>query len=831
MVQLMLALTLAETPEEASKNCRWGWRFIWRDDQMAAAACADLLIARGRSWAADFTEVATAATFRGESRRGVGEVTALVSPAVDAFDLPVPLTETYVLGWAGLLSWAHTYAAAENRGQWYPLTLLRSTPDGARPAYHLSESTTLSDCLDATPHLTELLCAAVDLPDALKDWAAFKGPNWDIHGTVRDVVAAGRLHRSRVLDRTLHALARDDRPHSQRALAQVLTGLDASATETKDRVPLLLNVIATAHGVVTGPLLELVLAADIDDADLVEFGTVILARPEKAQKQRLLAHLGKSTTGARQALLLMAAESEDAAFAAKAMAILGQDDETVASDVAVRGTQHGLPAWSHRVEPFAPGRWEPYPADESGLDRAASEAETWSRITTEAAYLDLVVRFGHRSLTRLRAAVGALPTPGWYSHVRTPFLVHHWVTTGDANRSYRRTGTSITFEAGVQKVEQHVHELRPPEHLAFTDRLVEETLPRLGSLRELLSTPSHADGTLAVRDLAQRVRRARNAGYGPYDLVQALLRLEPTSPADVEHFSGLTLPPAADAPETGSGGRTWFRGRRAKAGDADGVEAIRHWITAGGWTVRTVDFPDLEPRAAALVLPLRGEFAHLEGLAVAASAIGTGQDPRRSWGSNEPGPYLGVLPRDVEGLATVIAQGGDLDSVFYAQGLPLFTWSAGLFGPAVHHHLARLLAHPRLDSRLLAAQAGAEIARQGRLDPNLLRDRSLALFNAGKLPLSRAAHGWSQVASQASLAVVWPAWLAVLDAACAAPRKPAGLADLLRATRDVVLVTDQHDPNAALPASVSSLAAQRGSTKAVTEAQALIRATGGATTK
>lgn len=828
-VQLILALALAETAEEASTNCRWGWRFLWNDGEKAVAACADLLVARGRAWATDFVGLATAATFRGESRRGVAEVTALVTPAVNAFALPAPKTETYVLGWVNLITSAQTYATSKDHGHWYPLTLSTSGRDGARPAFDLGINTTLADCLRATDHLSELFCTALDLPDALADWAAFKGPNWDIAGTVRDAIARRWVDRPSVLDCVLRALGRNDRTNNQRVLAQVLTGLDLTPAEARERIPLLLNVVATAHGSVTRTLLDLLLAAKVDDVDLIEFGTVILARPEKAQKERLLAHLATADGGARQPLLLLAVESGDASLAAKARSLLDPDDDAAdsAGDASGRGMQPGQPAWAHPVEPFAPGRFEPYPADESGLDLAVSEAETWSRITTEAAYLDLVVHFGYRSLERLRAAASTMPPPSWYSHVRTPFLLHQWAATGDATRSYRRIATSITYQAGMEKVvEQREFEMRPPEHLLFTDRLVEEALSRLGAVPELLSTPSRLDGTVTVEDLAQRVRRARSVGYGPYDLVQALLRLEPTSTADLERFAGLVLPPAAGDSATEPRKLSWFPNRRSRVGEADGVEVIRSWITAGGRAARVFDTSGHDVRASALGLPLQSHLAELEGLVGVVAAIGPDPKRTRAWGSSEPGPYLGVVPYDVEGLATQIAQ-DDVSSVSYAQALPVFVWSAGPIGPAMHHHLARLLVHPRLDSRMLAAKAVAEIARQGRIDSALLRDRSLVLFEAGNLPLARAAQSWSQVAAQASLGAVWPAWLAVLDVACAAPQKPSGLADLLRATRDVVAVAPHHEAHGTLPPSVHCLAAQGGSAKAVTEARALIATAGG----
>ena len=833
IVQLLLALTLSETAEEASKNCQWGRQFSW-SDVGGIQSCANALIRRGQGWAEVFVGLAAAATFRGTSERGLGEVPSLVSAAIAAHDLPVPLTETYARGWAAALASAHVHAnAGERAANWLPFTMMTvgsgETAWRATPAYPLGPDLTLRDCLAGTREVTGLLATALTHPNALADWASFTEVKWAVAPTIRSAVRDGLVDRPRLLEAAFAALSRDDRAHNQRAVAEILRGLDPTPAEIRERAALILHVLPTVHGHVTKALLDMALAADLPDEDLLDLGTVILARPEKAQKVRLVSHLAaldaassaSSASSARETLLTMASASADATLAAKARALLGSPGAVDGAVASAAECVAELPSWTHAVEPFAPGPFIPYAVSAAGLDQARSDEETWARITTEAAWLDLVVRFAHQDLPGLRDVVSPAPDPYWHSQVRTPFLLHQWVKAGQGVRSYQVASTSRVFTGdAAPRIEHHTTEMLPPAHLLFTDRLVEETLPRLGSLPELLSTPSLADGTLDVRDLAERVRRARDVGYGRYDLVQALLRLGPTRAGDVDLFQGLTLAPVGEKPR----GTSWWSRRGSGTSERDGVEVIRSWIAARGWRPRRVDFPVVEPRTSALALPLPQWLGELDGLAGIARAIGTDSDERRPWGSDAPGPWLGVCPWDVEQLATMVALREDQESVEHAQRLPLMVWSAGPIGPAMHHQLARLLAHPRLDSRLLAAQQVGAIARQGRLYPELLRERSEALFAEGGLSLTRAAHGWSELATLSSMSVVWPTWRSLLDLACSSQKKPAGLADLLRATREHAPLLNASLGADWLPASVQQLADAPGSTKAAVEARELVSA-------
>lgn len=805
-VQVLLALTLARTPSEASQHCRWGADAMSNDDG-AVAACADALVARGAEWAAEFVAIATSRTFRGEVHQwATAEIVALTSAAADAYALDLPRTDTGVRGWAALIEMAHRYAGQAMTASWRPVTLLRAGPDGAEPAYRLGRELTLLECLSGTRRVMDQLVTAVEMPNGLMRWVGFTQGSWHVEPAIRAAVSGGLVKRGPLLDSTFRALSRDDQASSQRVLGAILAGLDPTPDEVRERAALIVHVLPTVHGSVTRTLLTLALAADLDDDTLLDLGAVILARTEKAQKTLLLTHLAAPAAGgtARLPLLQLAAESPDATLAAKARSLVGESEGSDPGES--ESPTGGLPTWDQAVTHAPVEPFTPFPATGAGLDQARSDQETWSRITTEAAALDLVVRLGHADPELLRSAVAAAPAPTWYDPGRTAFLLSQWVATGDARRDYHQTWTTHHHSGGGAEpvITRETREHVPAAHLVFTDRLIEETLSRLGTLPALLSTPTRGDGTLDPAVLARRVGEAGPVGYGPYDLVQALLRLHPVNAGDAALFAGLRLP-AAD----GVG--------------PDGVEVIRGWLDAGGVAARHVDFGDGEPRTSAVVLPLPEPLAALDGVATFCRGVGPGT-ASLPWGADEPGPSLGVCPLDVEHLATMIAQHGDQDSVSHAQKLPLIAHSAGPIGPAVHHHLARQLAHPRLDSRLLTAQAVACLAGQGRLDPELLRERSLALFAAGTLSLARVAHGWGQLAEQASLSVVWPAWVAVLDAACAAARKPAGLADLLRATRDYAPVADAHLPAGWLPASVVALASAKGSSKAAVEARALVAA-------
>jgi hypothetical protein len=182
------------------------------------------------------------------------------------------------------------------------------------------------------------------------------------------------------------------------------------------------------------------------------------------------------------------------------------------------------------------------------------------------------------------------------------------------------------------------------------------------------------------------------------------------------------------------------------------------------------------------------------------------------------GPMLGVTPSWVE----VAAAGARLDRDG-AKTFRLWLRSAGPLGLAVHHQLGALLVHQDAGARSEAAATTAELHRQERLDPGLLTEELLTHLALRQLPLTRLASTLEPLAVVAGAAVVWRVLSPVLQEACAMMPKPAGLADLLRASQPVVAAAAAHEPEVTLPPTVLALAASKGSSKAAVEARALGR--------
>lgn len=453
--------------------------------------------------------------------------------------------------------------------------------------------------------------------------------------------------------------------------------------------------------------------------------------------------------------------------------------------------------WLGSVEGYESSDYLPWGLDELAACLADQRARV--RLNHEALLLDLIVRYPRERLAELRRVLAAQAEPDWFSAGRTHYLARHWAITGETQRCYLKTTRTTVISGGIEVHDEQTSQWLPSAPDQFTDALIQETLERLGTIDELLSTPSRDNGELALTELVARLRRAN--GWGRHDLVQALLRLEPTSPAETTLLDGLRL---------------------VGADGLDAAEVVRDWIA--GISQRESQIVAGRPIAGPLELPLPGSLMRLAGLAEMCAAVEVGDE--RGYGMIHPARWLGVLPHDAEGCAALIAQRGDQDSSVHARVMGWLIWSAGPIGTAVHWLVARQLIHPNPNSRRFGAQDAAELASQGRLDAELLAQHLLAFFEAGELSLTRAVDGWRRLVDAAGLAVIWPAWYGVLDAACSASRKPAGLAELLQATTEVIDMVKRYLPDDPLPDSVAVLAAQRGSSRAVAEARVLHQSAG-----
>lgn len=811
IVQLALAIGLSETPLEANKNCAWGRRLVRSDPDDALAQLTALLFTRGGAWAVEFAGLAGSTSVRGESLHAAAEVAALVLPVYDRVNTEIP-EGAIPTGWAQIVQSA-SVATPETSS--VPIWLSRHSPSGADVGDEVP--TSLSVVLAATRRLPDVLVAALRTPNAMCAFAGFTRGDWDLVATIRDFVTRGVLKRSSLINEALAALARSDRAGAQRVMVAILRGADFGGQDAASRLSLVAHLMPTVHGSVTAVLLPAALEAGPSDDVLCDIGSVILARKEKSQKTALVRDLARMPlTPAVESVLGIAAADPDATLATAARRALGEDSKPTAhrSDDA---------PWSLPVDGYRPGPLASWSTDAAGLDAARSDSEVLARITSNAMTLDLAVRYAQLNLPSLREAVQAGPAPmplwWWSGHTVLP-LLHGWCSTGSSRRSYAVTRTKWVRGADGSWREdgKETVNIPPPPHQEFTERLIEETLDRLGTIPELLSTPSRDDGSIAVADLEGRLRRARKYNVGAYDLVQALLRLEPVAVAAAERFAKLSAPVVASE-------QRWCDKKTAAL---DGGQVVAEWIRAGGLPAKHVLVDQNGVRTEQAVLPLPPELSDLDGVNELLAAVNLVnrervQQPRMAL--HNPSDvcfYLGVAPYWTDAAAALLEVAGVGDSVDVSRALPTLAASPGRVGVGAHRLVARLLSHPRQDARLMTIETMATLAGQGRLDGDMLREATLALLSESAVSITRLADAWENASRVGLLSWIWPSMAGVLDAALSSDRAPTGLAELIRVLSGTMASVSRDEAFSEVLSRLQQLAAGRSSSKASQEARALI---------
>ena len=422
----------------------------------------------------------------------------------------------------------------------------------------------------------------------------------------------------------------------------------------------------------------------------------------------------------------------------------------------------------------------------------------------EARWLDLAVRYARADLAGLATEVRG----------------------GAAVEGYE-TRSSVALRGWAQG---HRFEVRGDLHPrngfdALVVMLAAETVLRLGHPSALLSTPSSADGSITFDDLVARLQAASTEGYGPVDLLQALLRLEPTSPDRLPQLDGLQVAPYDRPP---SPPRWW---RRDTGVPDDAVPVVRAWVLAGGRPERVTTIVDGRASCAAVVLPAvpPGLVGHPVVAALGAAVDVAPDVPvwsrwRETWLS--PTAVLGVVPAWAEAVAAdqecILAE----HRSWSPHHLRAMVRAPGRLGPAVHLHAARLLGAPAAEERAMAVEAVLVAVGQRRLDPMLLAQQSLFWVGSGLLPLARTSEAYEQVVLGGGLAFLWPTLHAVLQQATTRSPKPAGLSELLRTVRPYVRTVAANVPGPVLPDGVVTLAASSSASKARAEARAVVDALG-----
>lgn len=810
-IPLALAFALAESVEEATKAARWftSWRLL--GERADVPVLAQVLLARGPEFARAVIESASAGAPPRRSDPAVVAIASLGSAVLSAHGGPVPAGDGFVRAWAELVYLHHLWWRPPHfqGSTWAPAPLLRAS-DGERPRPADDAKQSLATAMTAIGLSTELLCRALSTPDALMRWSGMsKDPAWDLAATIEQLIASGDLEREPVLNAALTALARTDRPTHQRAVAAILTGCGLGVTDLTPRMPQVLSALPVVHGSLSSVLVTAATSGPLPQEDLSDLGMVVLARPEKAQRTRFLRHLANmEPSETREMLLTMAAGDTDAALAGTARDLLGEHAPPTAPE------HESAPAWQAAPQPHPVAPFTGYSPTRAGLDQARSDVTAWQSATDEAAWLAMLTAWAHRDLSGLKAALLAERNDEWFAR-RAQSQAAQWAKSGQSRRDYAtKMWSHQRGPDGEVVITESTHVHLPDAHAAFTDGLVAETLERLGALEELLSTPTGSDGTLELGELVARLRRCRTAGYGEYDLVQALLRVGPTDPAEVRLLEGLHVPAA---PRRGLA-------RLKRGAGHDAADVVRGWVSAGGLPRRTTHLTTDAVRTDPVTLPLPKHLRELDGLpALFDAQPGSGRTP---WGAANPVLWLAISPHEVDAFAVEALHRGHLESTAHTNSLPVVRHAPGPFSAPSARYLVTQLAHPRLDSRLAAADVIASLTRRDALSAEQLAHAATDLLAAGSLSLKRLAGGLDVLTTAAGAAATWPTWVVLLDLVAAPAGRPTGAADVLRLAKGSVVAAVAHEGPQALPARVRDLAAARGSSKTHLEARALVAAAG-----
>lgn len=474
-----LAVALAK-PEQAA---RWLSKLApdWRAGP-ADEVLVDLASRRGRDWCVAFLETASTVV-KGDGFRSAW-VARLGRPLIAAGLADLPTGPAFPMAWAEL----HAIAASEMRWALWRQERHNGTPEPL-PTGSLVEE------LRDDPVLPEALSAALASPGVIGIMERHAVPSWELGPAVAELVAEGRLDRSRLLADAFAALTRQDTPSTQKGIAKLLAALDLKGPDLAERMPLVQGLLATSHGSVTAVLLPA--AAETAHADaLPDLAATIFARPEKAQKTVML----KALTGpyavdrwGRDAVtiaLKVAADVPDQAFADRATTALTGlgvaqegDAEAPLSDLWTAAPPVNDTGPAAEIEP-----------DEPGLTAALSRIIRATTAADGAVFWDAIVRWSARSLQEVRYwAWSANESLG--DGVRPPSALWAVVTAADV--------TPKTHKTLCDKIANGVHHgpadweiaslsLTGAVHAIFAS----ETTLRLGTIPYLLSTPTQWNGLL-----------------------------------------------------------------------------------------------------------------------------------------------------------------------------------------------------------------------------------------------------------------------------------------------------------------------------------------------
>ncbi len=198
------------------------------------------------------------------------------------------------------------------------------------------------DDLASDPFMPQVLYDHIDLCD-VATWTGMSAE-------VASLVDSGKVDRDTVLDHIFHALTSPRRPTAQRVLLETIEALDVPAEEYPGGLDYLLGVMSTCDRVVYGRLLGPALALAKEDEQSLELANLVISRPEKMAKSRLLKAVttdSRLTRGATIEILGLLASEADTVLARKAAAARAKLTPTDLHSTPPESSPLGL--WDHEV--------------------------------------------------------------------------------------------------------------------------------------------------------------------------------------------------------------------------------------------------------------------------------------------------------------------------------------------------------------------------------------------------------------------------------------------------------------------------------------------------
>ncbi|MDO5067827.1 MAG: hypothetical protein Q4D96_11155 [Propionibacteriaceae bacterium] len=622
----------------------------------------------------------------------------------------------------------------------------------------------------------EHLLAACSLPDALgtpmgaRTVAVTRIQQW-----------APRLRQVEPLDddaltaALLGIIERGDRPAAQTNATVWLEGLDLT-DQLRQKPDRLLAALPNAHSTVVAFACAQLLP-DLDDEHLEALAVEVLSRKEKSPRKQVLKQLGRITSPSPElvAALQALAQEPDPGLAAAAITQLG------AWGIAPEGAEPVTGLWrdpSGEVEPL-PER--PRVLDDPGLAELFTVVTDRSRITGgefESQLADLVATAHSRGLSDVVAVLEQFDLRPLASEYLDQSVL----------------AEALTHLASSEDLP--TPQTRQQTHLVLGHALA--VVGRLGELPCLLSTPTHRNNQLTWRALLQRASRYRDLGVAlePTDVLAALSRVDPGgAPSDL---SALEQP---------------IRGLERTL-----AEVISIWL-------------DRPHRPRLKVLPPNGS-GHRDGgasmrcrlsddepaLVVALGLVGLWNSPDEGYYSErmEALRWLPALPH--RSALRIIKLTHRLGAGTALEDLTVVGQVAAPFGPVLSLACLVVASESTPQQREAVAAVLCTAWEEGRLQPRELVDAWTSPEGREfQLSPSKVAAMLRLLADDGALALAWPLLVEVAEELAAADKVPASASSVF----ETILGLLPEVPHKTELPNITSLAARKGSSKAITLARTI----------